>query len=475
MRPLALSTVLLCLAAAPAIGSEAPFFEPNAVLINITEEDLNRIALDAFHAKGASTIEGERQRLSRGLSELHYRAGLSEPILTLGRDGRLRLDFDILEGELKIGSLERKLLMRRMHCEDAAVSVDPDEPVALTLALRLAIEDHRLQLVPEEVRLANTRGFRLQKPARCRNNPLPEFLLWWIGKGRLRRKIEKLDDVLLAKARDGAAALNEDQSMLAGYWQVGEDRKTVYLYPHTIDTSRRSLLIGLAGASPLPRTAAAPLPGWVSTRSDRSFIGLSESFLNFALRAAFREIDGRPREPSGGLRKLFRSEAVHALIPGLRGIASREALRIGLAFHATPRIEIAAADEIAGSAGGQGAVIRIELSDMEVILWESDGENERWLGSADIDSARIAVAPYYNVLGGVSFHAIENAWQVSSRGIEFDEQVLAAIFQELFFGEIFETRYEPVGRGTFDVGETRFDPRYFSLVGNHLVIGLTGH
>jgi hypothetical protein len=467
--------VLLCLAVAPAIGSEAPFFEPNAVLINITEEDLNRIALDAFHARGASRIEGEKQRLSRGLSELHYRAGLSEPIVTLGRDGRLRLDFDIVEGELRIGSLERKLLMRRMRCEDAGVSVDPDEPVALTLAVRLAIEDHDLRLVPEEVRLANTRGFQLQKPARCRNNPLPEFLLWWIGKGRLRRKIEQLDDVLLAKARDGAAALNEDQSLLAKYWQIGGDRKTVHLYPHTIDTSRRSLLIGLAGASPLPRADAAPAPGWVSTLSDRSFLGLSESFMNFALRAAFREIDGRPREPSGGLRKLLRSESVYALIPGMRGVASREALRIGLAFHASPEIEIAAADEVRGSAGGQGAVIRIGLSDVEMILWESDGESEQWLGSVDIDSARIAVAPYHNVLGGVSFHAIENIWRVSSRGIEFDEQVLAAVFQELLFGEIFETRYEPVGRESFDVGETRFSPRYFNLVGSHLVIGLTGY
>jgi hypothetical protein len=467
--------VVLCLAVAPAIGSESPFFEPNAVLINITEQDLNRIALDAFRAKGASRIEGDRRQLSRGLSDLHYQAGLSEPVLTLDHDGRLRLDLDILEGELTIGRLERRLLMRRMRCEDAGISVDPDEPVALTLAVRLAIENHDLQLVPEDVTLTNTRGFRLHKPTRCRNNPLPEFLLWWIGKGRLRRKIEKLDDVLLAKARDGAAALNEDAGLLAKHWQVGENRETVHLYPHTIDTSRRSLLIGLAGASPLPRAAAARAPSWVSTLSDRSFLGLSESFLNFALRTAFREIDGRPREPSGGLRKLFKSESVYTLIPGLREMASREALRIGFAFHATPRIELAVADEITGSAGGHGAVIRIGLSDVEMILWQSDGNGERWLGAVDVDSASIAVVPYYNVLGGVSFDAIENDWQVSSRGIEFDEQVLAATFQELFFGEIFETGYEPVGQETFDVGATRFHPRYFSLVGNHLVIGLTGH
>ena len=72
------------------------------------------------------------------------------------------------------------------------------------------------------------------------------------------------------------------------------------------------------------------------------------------------------------------------------------------------------------------------------------------------------------------FSSPSDDWRVSSRGIEFDEQILAATFQELFFGEIFETSYEPVGRNSFDVGDTSFEPRYFSLVGHHLVIGLTG-
>ena len=120
------------------------------------------------------------------------------------------------------------------------------------------------------------------------------------------------------------------------------------------------------------------------------------------------------------------------------------------------------------------AVIRIRLSEVEMIIWESVDGQERRLGSVEIDAATVAVAPYVNVLGGISFDTVENDWRLSSRGIEFDEEILAATFQELFFSEMFETRYEPLARDSFDVGRTRFDPRYFSLVGQHLVIGLSG-
>ena len=85
---------------------------------------------------------------------------------------------------MNIGLFERKLLSRRMRCENAGVSVSPEQPVDVTLDLRFVIEGHDLRIVPEAVRLANTDGFRLRKPTRCRKNPLPEFLLWWLGKGR---------------------------------------------------------------------------------------------------------------------------------------------------------------------------------------------------------------------------------------------------------------------------------------------------
>ena len=64
----------------PASAGGTPYHEPNAVIINITEDDLNRMLRDLFHAAGASTIEGSKDQLSRGISDFRYRADFSEPI-----------------------------------------------------------------------------------------------------------------------------------------------------------------------------------------------------------------------------------------------------------------------------------------------------------------------------------------------------------------------------------------------------------
>ena len=76
-------------------------------------------------------------------------------------------------------------------------------------------------------------------------------------------------------------------------------------------------------------------------------------------------------------------------------------------------------------------------------------------------------------MGGTSFEIIENEWNVSSDGIEFNDSLLAATLQELTFAEAFETTYDPLGRGDLRVGETLFNPARFLVEGDHLVIELT--
>ncbi len=471
VKSLALSLALSSSIVAPATAGDTTFQESNAVLLNVTQADLNRVLRDAFHASGAARLQGTRDRASRGISDVTYTAGLSEPTLTLSPDGRMVLGVEIMSARLNIGSIERRVLRRRMHCENASVTVEPGDPVDVTLALRLAVEDRDLRIIPEQVTLANTGAFRLHRPSQCRNNPLPEFLMWWLGKGRLRQRIEKLDALLLARAREGVAALYEDHGLLSKQWRLGETEGDVFLYPQIIDTRNGSLLIGLTGASHVGQDEAAPAPEWVAGTSG-SFIGLSRQFVNSAVRAALRERDAQPRPPEGGLRKLFKSDAIYALIPGLRGVESRDALRLAFNFPTAPEISFAAID--AAGSEPERAMIRIALTDVEISLFEAAGDELRWIGSADVDSALISVVPYGNRRGGISFDVVDNEWRVTSRGIEFDEETLAATFQEMVFGEVFETRFEPLGEESLDFKETRFAPSYFSRVGDYLVIGLTG-
>ncbi len=475
MGPFVLAATMLVSALA-AYEPTAPFHEPNAVLINISEPDLNRIVRDGFREHFGTTIKGAASDPAHGVQDLRYEATFSEPVLEFDTEGNLRIDLDLLEAELRIGRFERKFMRKMASCDGAGLNVNPDRPVEVALHMSFEVDEHDLRIVPLSVKIGNKKGFRLVKPTKCRNTWLPKWLVWQIGKGQLRRKVKQLDEVLLAQAQLGAAKLSEENGPLE--WSLGDRNDStgtseLYLYPQQVDTSHGSLLVGFAGSTARKQALTVSMPDWVATESHRSYLGLSESFLNSVIRSAIDRLETRPRKPSGNLSKLLRASAVAALIPGLRDVESPENLRLGLTFHRPPRIEFEALEheptEEATDAVPNRALIRIRLSGTELTIWESD----EFLGALEIESARLAVTPYLNLLGGISFDIVENEWFLASRGIDFDEETLAAMFQEMFFSEMFETTYHPVAQRSFDLGETRFHPRYFSLFGDYLVIGLS--
>ena len=99
---------------------------------------------------------------------------------------------------------------------------------------------------------------------------------------------------------------------------------------------------------------------------------------------------------------------------------------------------------------------------------------DRVLGSLEIASGRLVVAPERNVLGGISFRVVENEWSARSTGIEFDDELFAATLEELIFGAVFETSYQPLFR-KLTLADTAFAPRSFEIAGDYLVIGVEGH
>lgn len=461
--------LLLLLSPIPAFGAPEAYHEENAVLINLTEAHLNRIVQDLFMEQGGERVNGTRERLNKRISGLHYDAGLSMPRLKLGEGGTARVDLEVLDAELTIDRIERHLLFRDMTCRNAAVSVDPSTPLEVSFEMRFAVEDNDVRIVPQQVHIENTEHIRLKRPERCNNNPLPERLLWWMAKGKLREKLEGIDKLLLERAHEGADRMVERGSRLARRWQLGKDddpdREEVQLYPQSLQTVNGSLLIGMARSSSAAVAAVGALPAWVDEASGDSFLGFSETFVNQLLRGKIAEAESKARAPRGGIRKMFRSDAIYSLIPGLRQVESREDLRLAVVVHGTPSVDF-------GETYEGRATIRIELSDVEFSLFDGREGALEWLGSIVIDSARIGVMPYYNVLGGVSLEALENEWEISSKGIEFDEETFAATLQELLFGEIFETSYAPLASEGVDVGATRFDARYFRRMDHYLVIGL---
>lgn len=454
-----LSMALLLLAS----STPAPFLEPDAVLLNLSEQSLNRIVVDSFHANGGPQVAGGRARVSSRVGDLRYRASLSDPVLRLGEDRTARLSLEVLDASLRIGRLERRSGGTGARCEGAGVDVHPARPLRVDLALDFAIEDRGLRIVPRRVEIPEV-GERLLLvgPTRCSNSLFPAWLLWWVGKPFLRRSVDHLDQIVLDRARKSAAKLEGKEDLVKS--GLGAELR---LFPEVLDTRGGSLLVGLTASSAEVPARGAP-PRALARRGSlptESFLGISESLVNAVARrvlAGGRHFHSRR---SGNARRVLQSDAIHALIPGLRKLPPGEPIALEVAFREAPRFEFGSAED------GQ-ALIRVVVSGVDLELRRSEGGTTATVGTLHIDAGRMAVVPFANLLGGISFRVVENRWRTSSTGVEFDDELVAATLQEIAFGKVFETSYAPLWARDLRIGDTQFFPRSFAALEGYLVIGL---
>jgi hypothetical protein len=460
--PILLLSVVLPTPASPVPAPAAPavFVQQAAVLLNLSERSLNRIVVDSFHANGGPEVEGGRARVSSSVGDLRYRASLSDPVLKLGRDRSATLSLDVLDARLRIGSLQRRIGGTPARCEGVGVDVDPGRPLRVDLALDLAVEDRALRIHPREVAIPEIEErLQLVAPTRCSHRVLPAWFLWWLGKPFLRRSIDHLDEVLLERARKGAARL-EGKEGKDGLVRQGWDPE-LHLFPSALETRGGSLLLGLT-ASDGDGVGVPALPG--GSLPTESFLGISETLVNeISRRLLSRKAPFRSRSGGSG-KRILASEAVYALVPGLRTVGPREQLDFEIAFEEAPRFAFR-------TESGR-AVIGVTVSGMELRIRRTGTAGAAVLGTLRIDRGHMAAVPTTNLLGGISFEVVENRWETSSSGIAFDDAMVAATLQEIAFGRIFETSYAPLFARGLRLGETAFLPRSFAAMDGYLVIGL---
>ena len=465
---------------ARAAEPAAKFSETSAVLLNVSERDLNRIVVDSFHANGGPRFQGGKERVSSSVADLRYHALTSDPVVRLGTDGTARFSLDVKDGSLRIGRLERKIGGMQAHCDEAGLDIDPGSPLAVELAVDLKIENGVLRLVPTSIEIPDMQDrLRLVEPTHCSHTILPRWMLWWLGKPYLRRSLGELEARLLERARKSAARFDEKEELLTKRWEIPRERKGesggLRLFPETVDTSGGSLLVGLTASDVGPTAGRVP-PRVIDDdpRPSGSFLGLSESFVNEVARRVLAKAQGSRRMSAGNFRKLLKSDAVYALAPGLRKIDGKENIDLEIRFSSVPRFQFESLDGDASAATDARALIRVVLSGVELNLRKESGGQSSIVGTLRIDSARMSVVPYVNLLGGLSFRLVENQWKVSSSGLEFNEDLVAATLQEVTFGKIFKTSYDPVMTRTLRLGKTVFVPQGLAVNDGYLLIGLGG-
>jgi hypothetical protein len=501
----------------PPPRSAEPFRAPNAIVLKVTERDLNQILRGTLRANGGPVFEGRIHNPSKGMTDLSYRVRVSDPVLKLGGEEQASISFSIREGHLDVGRYERKVAGRMAYCENLGVTVEPDKPVDVTIGVRFAIKGENLQIIPTKVSMPDAeKNFQLIKPSLCRHAPMPTWLLWWIGKPQLKKRLGALDSVLLASARKSAERL--DTGSFWKQWDSGEegrggDSGGFYLYPDLLDTSHGSVFVSLSASDGPQDGARSPLPVWATSLSNRSFVAVSESFLDAAAGQALSRVTSSPRKSKGNLERLLKSDSVYALIPGLREVDSKDKIYLELKLASAPKVELRSSHrgacsgspncppetgegrprggefgEIDGTRAGMPAspavaerespgdeaVILIKVKDLDLNIRQGGEGGDVLLGSLKVDSGRVGLSPYVNELGGVSFKIVENAWHVSSHGLEFNEELVEATIQEMIFAEAFETNYAPLLPHGLGIGDSRLTPQAIRVVGNHLVVEFSG-
>jgi hypothetical protein len=463
-----LSAAVLSLALAPGAAAAEeppavpPFHDANAVLVNLTEADVNAILLDAFHAAGGPSFAGTEEKVSSSMTGLHYAAEFREPVLSLGPDGAARLSFGIERADLRVDQIESKLGGTSIRCEGIGAKLDPTRPLDISLDLQFVLENQDVRIVPRGAVLSDARqSFQLVKP-RCSSSFVPTWLLWWVGKPRLKKQLDDLDELLLASVRRSVAQLDErEDGLLHRRLPVGS--RELLVYPRLLDTGHRSIWMAFGGADAkelLVAASDAPAPAGLTAGRGGSWLAVSESTANAVLELVYGDWTRPTASPRGTLRKVFQSHAVLGLVPGLRKMDDREELGWGVRFGSVPRIEF--------RQEGDRPIVELHLSGVELEI----ARGETTLGTLSIDRGTIAAVPRPTPLGGIALDIVRNDWEVSSRGIEFNEPLLAGTIQELIFGELFATRYEPLARGALTVAETHFEPTGFAVVDGYLVIEL---
>jgi len=441
--------------------------ERDGLMLRVTESDLNAVLSDLSDANGWRRFEGLREKNSRGVHDFRYDVRLSPPWLELdGEAGGMSLGFDIVEADLNVGRIERRVGGMSLRCENIGVRVEPARPVDVELSFALPVHGGALQLRPTTVTVdGGKREFRLIKPSACRAGILPRSISWWLGKPALRRRLSRLDDILLSRVERLASEIEQDRGLLRSRWELSAGTLDLKVARSTIDGEALSLSMDVTGRS--TQEVREPVDPPVIP-SVGSHIALSGDLVNAVLAANGPREAGAPKQARGNMHELLTSESIYTLIPGLRDFPDLGQMRFRVRVDATPRLSLSSHDDPLDP--GRGARIGLSVGSLAIEFFGKEGEQP--IGELRIVSGEIDLVPYVNSVAGVSFEVVRNDWRVAGYGIEQDEYLIAAMLQELVFGEFFETQYEPLLRDGVVLAKTEFLPTGFRVVDGYLVVDL---
>jgi hypothetical protein len=393
------------------------FADPNAVIVNLRDRDVSRVAPMLMELLGTTVYSGKVENPSKGVPELEYEVETTSPTFDF-QDSEALVSFQILRANVKVpkASHKFKILVLPIHakCKNFSAQIRPESPVGVKAKIRLEASEGEVRVHPISQEILNKQGIRFKNASSCSGFFPLNFLVKKIAGIVIRKELGKLDQHMLAAEKKTASKLNNKGGVFPRRLEVPLLQMVVS--PQSVQMGNGAMQVSFGADFPdgMSKTPISPITP--PALLPKSYLAISYEFLENVLTrlVAANEV---PISLSDGAAEVLHAEPWTTLVPALRDLPSDAKFFASLALNARPEIKFETDSE---------GKITLRLGSTEAItlnLFAEQSENPTLLTSFAVTPA-VSLAPQLDSDGKMELRFHGNAWKARAEGINLSEEEL---------------------------------------------------
>ncbi|MFQ5669090.1 MAG: hypothetical protein ACE5HD_01065 [Acidobacteriota bacterium] len=496
----------LVLAGEAAVPSSLAVRVPDAILVQLTEDDLTTLIRQYDAAPGVPSFSGHRGVVKGKIHDVDYAIGLSGSRFTILPDGIIRLSTTISSTSIHARAaykIRKDGRPSRLQCHDLQVDLDPTRPVRLQMQFQLSLGDDGLRVVSGQVELPDgAEGFQVSKPRSCQGAWIFNPLLRRMTRKKVRKKLRDLGAILQAVLEKEVASLGK-RSLLEEELKVrtplGGGARHLLLRPAALDSRHRAIHLALALESPRgeekildpdPGDRGLDDGGGEGAGEENAFPAplMPHSYIAVAERAfqmLFHLMVTDPGHPplrlvaGGRMADGIPAALLAGLFPGLNDLPAGAKLDLSLGLRTPPQVSIepdaatgAAVVDVRGATDldqlpTSGEACREE--GFELGLWSLAGEEPTPVGSVFL-VPHLQFIPGLSAGGKLSLRLRGEGWTACASGIETDDVALEKVLQAALGPARLASQLRPLNFPFLRLGERSLQAAGFRAQGGYLTV-----
>lgn len=438
--------------------------DPHAVIFNITAKDVNQLLETYDSSSKGEEIAGYLKKLGTSLEDVDYEVSIFYPRVEFQKNGKLKLRWYLSWASIHVGVAKKY----GVRCENFFVDIHPKGLVSLSAEARFEMKGDKLDVrLDNNLSYALANEFDVTKPAKCSGLSPFNGLIRLLAPEIIRSQMDDLGQRLAAAVIKEARVFRYIRSFSL---PVPSPRKIDLVFqPSAVDTRHKAIQMAFSGS--LAVTDLSLDTSYSGTESiqypspnrEHSYLAVSERYLQGLLKGIFAVSESPPIrfKANDAINQILFSESVMRLIPKLRQMDPTSRISFAVSVTSPPTLSLEPTDN--------GAEVHLAAKSLILTLWNSSMEPNEEIASFRI-GPEIAFSPFVTADGNLALSLSHNDWEVETSGSGADDEMLAAILQEVTFGAFWDTTVHPFRIGPVDLGKGDFRIRRFYSDGDYLSV-----